>query len=72
VCVVSGHEPENHFRETDGYISTKRCKKCHNMLLGGITFKFKNISPPGSSDKQIKEWEDYCDKKYESLRSYEK
>jgi hypothetical protein len=68
VCQFKGHEPEKHLEETDGWICTTRCKKCHNTLMDGFTWKFKQIPPPNSTQKQIKSWEDYCENKWQQLR----
>ena len=69
VCQFKGHEPEKHLDETEGWICTTRCKKCHSTLMGGFTWKFKQIPPPNSTPKQIEEWEAYCESKWQSLRN---
>ena len=68
VCQFKGHEPEKHLDETEGWICTTRCKKCHSNLMGGFTWKLKHIPPPNSTPKQIEEWEAYCESKWQSLR----
>jgi hypothetical protein len=68
VCQLKGHEPEKHLNETEGWIFTTRCKKCHITLMGGFMLKFKHIPPPNSTPKQIKKWEDYCETKWQQLR----
>jgi len=67
-CSFKGHEQEKHLTETEGYIATTRCKNCHSLLMGGFTWKFKNIPPPNSTPKQIEEWEQYCENKWSELR----
>lgn len=67
-CSFKGHEPEKYLTETDEYITTTRCKYCHDMLLGGFTWKIKHIPPPNSTPKQIEEWENYCENKWCELR----
>lgn len=32
-CLFKGHEPEKYLTETDSYISTTRCKFCHNIYI---------------------------------------
>ena len=68
ICAFKRHFPEKYLNETDGWICTTRCKRCHSTLMGGFTWKFKNIPPPNSTEQQIKEWEQYCEDKWQSLR----
>lgn len=68
VCQFKGHYPEKHLKETEGSICTTRCKRCHSTLMDGFTWKFKNIPPPNSTQKQIEEWEEYCENKWQQLR----
>ena len=69
ICFFKGHaEPEKHLIETDGYICTIRCSRCKNILMGAFTWKIKNIRPPNSTPKQIKDWEDFCENKWKQLR----
>lgn len=67
-CLFKGHESEKHLTETEGYIATTRCKHCHSLLMGGFTYKFKQIPPPNGTPKQIEQWEAYCESKWQSLR----
>jgi hypothetical protein len=68
ICSFKGHFPEKYLNETEGWICTTRCKRCHRTLMGGFTWKFKQIPPPNSNEQQIKEWEKYCEDKWQSLR----
>tara|TARA_R110000868_G_scaffold99621_1_gene274133 strand:+ start:921 stop:1211 length:291 start_codon:yes stop_codon:yes gene_type:complete len=68
ICSFKGHFPEKYLNETDGWICTTRCKRCHSTLMGGFTWKIKHIPPPNSNEQQIKEWEKYCEDKWKSLR----
>ena len=68
ICSFKGHSLEKYLNETDGWICTTRCKRCHSTLMGGFTWKIKQIPPPNSNEKQIKEWEKYCEDKWQSLR----
>lgn len=67
-CFFKGHEPEKYLTETDEYISTTRCKYCHDMLLGGFMWKIKHLPPPNSTPEQIEIWEDYCEGEWHKLR----
>lgn len=68
ICSFKGHEPEKHLIETEGYITTRRCSRCKSILMGGITWKIKHIPPPNSTHKQVREWESYCENKWQLLR----
>lgn len=68
VCPFKGHIEENHLNETKGYITTKRCSKCHSILMKDYTWKISHIHPPNSNDDEILKWEEYCENKYKKLR----
>jgi len=36
ICSFKGHFPEKYLNETDGWICTTRCKRCHSTLMGGL------------------------------------
>jgi hypothetical protein len=67
-CEFTEHKPEVFLTETDSYISTKRCSRC-KYKLGMPYYKLKSIPPPNSTEKQIKEWEEYCESMWQALRN---
>lgn len=69
ICAIKGHGPiENHLIETEGYICTKRCSRCKNIMMGGIIWKIKHIPPPNSTEEQIVAWEQYCEAQWQLAR----
>jgi hypothetical protein len=71
ICSFIGHEYENYITETDTFIATVRCKRCHSIVMDMETFHFKSkkFPPPNSSDEEIKKWEAYCDNKINKLKN---
>ena len=66
-CYFDDHIPEKFLTETDGWINTYRCSRCH-CILGQTYWKWKGIPPPNSTSEQIKMWENFCEEKYQKLR----
>lgn len=68
ICWFLGHISEPYLTETEGWINTRRCSRCH-ATLGLPKFKFKQIPPPNSTPDQIKSWEEYCENHWQEIRN---
>lgn len=68
LCEIQGHQFETVLKEDDCGIATKVCTRCGAIPMSHYTWKWKHIPPPDSTEEQIKEWEEYCDTKYQEIR----
>lgn len=69
ICFFIGHDnAETHLTENACFIMTKRCSRC-KQPVGKFLWKIKHIPPPNSTPKQVNEWVDYCENKWQTLRN---
>lgn len=63
-----GHIPIKEVRETPTSITQYKCKRCDCTLGMGHLKGFRAICPPSSNEIQIKEWNEFYDRKEQALR----